>query len=111
MNLPPPPPPGTPPPAPPGYTPAGFGYGYPAAPRTDGMAVAAMVCGIVGFVFCGVPSIVGLILGFVAKGRIDRSNGQLTGKGMAITGIVLGFVMLGLVLVYVAFVAVAVSTT
>jgi hypothetical protein len=101
MSLPPPPP--APPPGytPPGYTPAGYGYGYPTAPRTDGMAIAALVCGVAGFVACGIPSIVGLILGFVSRSRIKQSGGRLSGGGMAMAGIVLGFVWIGLIVAYV----------
>jgi hypothetical protein len=106
MSLPPPPP--APPPGytPPGYTPAGYGYGYPAAPHTDGMAIAALVCGIAGFVLCAIPSIVGLILGFVSRSRIKKSGGRLSGGGMAMAGIVLGFVVLGLMVAYFVLLAV-----
>lgn len=103
MSLPPPPPP-----PPPGYTPAGYGYGYPSAPSTDGMAIGAMICGIVGFFACGIPSLVGLVLGFVSRGRIKRSAGRLRGNGMALTGIILGFVWLALYAAYlVLFIAAA----
>ncbi len=59
--------------------------------RNEGTAIAAMVCGIVGLLFCGVVlGIVALSLGFSAKRKIEQSNGQLGGAGMATTGIVLG---------------------
>jgi hypothetical protein len=60
-------------------------------PRRDGQAVAALVCGVAGFL-CVLPAIVAIVLGFTAKRRIDTSNGALTGRGMAIAGIVLGIV-------------------
>jgi hypothetical protein len=67
--------------------PQGYG-GYP-PPRggNSGMAIAAMVCGICGFL-CLIPGVVGIILGFVALPQIKRT-GQ-GGRGMAITGIVVG---------------------
>jgi uncharacterized membrane protein len=68
-----------------------------------------MVCGIAGLVSCGLASIVGLVLGFVAKSRINRSNGQLGGKGMAIAGIVLGFVALAFLAFYAIVIAFAFS--
>jgi hypothetical protein len=77
---------------PPGYPPQYQygGYGYP-PPRqqsgTNGMAIAAMVCGICGFL-CLVPGLVGIILGAVSLPQIRRS--QQNGRGMAITGIVVG---------------------
>jgi uncharacterized membrane protein len=76
------------------------------------MAIAAMVCGIVGIALCFVPSIVGLVLGFVSRSRIKRSNGALTGGGMALTGIILGFVAIALIVLYVVFlVAVTVNSS
>lgn len=67
-------------------------------PRASGMAVAALVCGIVGLVLCClvVPSVLGIVFGFVAISQIHRQPQLLKGKGMAIAGIVCGF--LGLVL-------------
>lgn len=90
--------------APPGYPPNpygyGYGYGYPTQQGgTNGMAIAAMICGICGFA-CLVPGLVGIILGIVSLPQIKR-NGQ-SGRGMAIAGIVLGGLwILGLVLLLV----------
>jgi hypothetical protein len=60
------------------------------APSVNGLAIAAMVLGIVWIYWLG--SILALIFGYVAKGQIDRSEGQQTGRGFAIAGIVLGWV-------------------
>jgi hypothetical protein len=75
-------------------------YGAAGPPTTDGGAIAAMVCGIVGLLLCPPAAIVAIVLGFTAKGRITRSNGHLTGGGMATAGIVLGFVWVGLFVVW-----------
>jgi hypothetical protein len=89
MRLPPP----THPPPPPGYT---HGAGYfsaydpyrPAKPLgTSGMAVAALIVSLVSLVFCGLPSIIGLILGIVAM-RDTRRSGQ-DGYGMALAGVII----------------------
>ena len=62
------------------------------------MAVASMIVGIVWI--WGVGSIVALVLGYSAKAQIDRSGGMETGRGMAIAGIVLGWIgIAGLLLV------------
>src|SRR5947209_14799553 len=61
---------------------------YYSAPRAgvNGLAVAALVCGILwGF---GLLSVVALILGIVALGQ-TKSRAQ-SGRGMAIAGVVLG---------------------
>src|SRR5216684_173957 len=52
-------------------------------PRTSGMAVASLICGILGLFTC-VTAPVGLVLGIIANGQIKRSQGRLTGSGLAI---------------------------
>src|SRR6266566_4887200 len=90
-----PPPPGgyTPPPGnwggPGGYGPPPPGYG---AQQSKGLAVAALVLGIVGvatfFIFLGgLIGIVALVLGIVAIRQTRR--GQASGLGMAVAGTVL----------------------
>lgn len=81
MTTPPPPPP------PPNYGPPGT----PASPGTNGLAIASLVLSLLGL-FCGIGSIVGIILGFVARSQIQRT-GQ-GGSGMALAGIIIGFVSL-----------------
>lgn len=39
-----------------------------------------------------IGSILALVFGYVAKGQIDRSAGRQTGRGLAIAGIVLGWI-------------------
>lgn len=74
----------------------GFPYGaipYPynaAAAKTNGMAVAALIMGICGFLF--LPACVGIGLGFGALGTIGRT--RQPGRGIAIAGIVLSGVWL-----------------
>jgi hypothetical protein len=63
----------------------------PAAPKTSGMAITSLILGIVALipcsVFTGLPAI---ILGGICLGAIGRSRGRIKGKGLAITGIILG---------------------
>lgn len=75
-----------------------------APPRsTNGLAIASMVLGIVWIYWLG--SILALIFGYVAKGQIDQSQGRQGGRGMAIAGIVLGWVGIGvLTLCIIAFI-------
>jgi hypothetical protein len=72
--------------------------GWVAPPRTPGQAYAAMILGIVGlFPICPVVlSIVGLILGIMAKNEIDGAGGQLGGRGIAMAGIILSAVGIAL---------------
>lgn len=63
------------------------------SPRT-GMAIAALVCGIVGIAVCMPVGIVGLILGIIATTRASREPERYGGKGLAIAGICTGGVSL-----------------
>ncbi len=81
--------------------------------RTNGKAIASMVLGILlVFTLCtffspiipiglvaglatGIPAV---ILGHMAIKEIAQSNGQQTGREMAIAGLVLGYITLGLAL-------------
>lgn len=107
--------PPTPPPSPPtspyGAPPGGYPGPGATAQKTNGLAIAAMVVGIVGMVTSlfaiGVFfTWIALPLGIVALLKINKSNGTEKGKGMAITGIVLGsigVIMLGFALLLGAF--------
>jgi hypothetical protein len=94
------------PPVPTGYPPqAGYGYGnpYATAPRSEPLAIAALVCGIVAIPFCGlgiVLGILGLVFGIIAIRKIDRSQGALTGRGLALAGAICGGVGLAINVLY-----------
>jgi len=73
------PPPGpTGPPGPPGERPS----------KTSGLAIASLILGVL--IVVPLAPLVGVILGIVALSKISASGGTLGGKGLAITGIVLG---------------------
>ncbi len=77
------------------------GAGTAATPKTNGLAVASLICSCAGLFF--LPVFPGIILGFVAHSQIRRSNGTQRGDGLAIAGIIIGFgwlvlIALGLVL-------------
>jgi hypothetical protein len=77
--------------------PPGYGQPPPVGQATNGLAIASLVLGIV-WVF-GISSILAVIFGFVARKQIRQSGGRQGGGGMAIAGIVLGFVgIAGLIL-------------
>jgi thiol:disulfide interchange protein len=69
--------------------------------QTSGVAVGALVCGILGLVLCWVP-VVGLILAIVAtvlggKGRKTLPEGK---KGMALAGFIIGIIGLIIGIIY-----------
>ncbi|CAA9212870.1 MAG: hypothetical protein AVDCRST_MAG54-199 [uncultured Actinomycetospora sp.] len=68
----------------------GYGPGYAAGPPQSGLAVAALVCGILGFFTAGLASIGAVICGHLAWS--DTKSGRQAGHGMAIAGLVLGYI-------------------
>jgi len=58
----------------------------PEEAKLSGLAVASLILGITGFCTAGLTAIIGLILGIIGIVRINRSYGQLKGKGLAIAG-------------------------
>ncbi len=105
-------PPGAYPPPYPPYPPSGTGpyppyppyppSGYQ-APSTNGLAVASLVLSLVGWIPCGIGSIAAVVFGFVARNQIRDAQGRQGGDGLALAGIILGFVAIGfwiLVVIY-----------
>jgi Domain of unknown function (DUF4190) len=67
---------------------------YPAPPKA-GMALAALVCAILGFCIPGL-GLVGLILGIIAVVRAGNDPAHYRGTGLAIAGLVVGAVSLAM---------------
>jgi hypothetical protein len=89
VPVPPPPPPAVPPPPP-----------APAATQqvpTSGLAIASLVLGIGGLTLLPLlGSVLALILGYMARKEIRQRPDELTGDGLAIAGIVMGWIAVGL---------------
>ncbi len=62
---------------------------------TSGKAIASLICGI--FTFFLPASIAAIILGHMSLSEIRKSAGRIGGQGIAITGLVLGY--LGIVII------------
>jgi hypothetical protein len=62
---------------------------YPPVQQTNGLAVASLVAGLVWMWWLG--SVCAVIFGHVALSQINESNGRQSGRGMAIAGLVLGY--------------------
>ncbi|WP_428962076.1 DUF4190 domain-containing protein [Micromonospora fluostatini] len=93
------------------YAAPGYGYGPP-TPRTNNMAVAALILALVGFASC-ITAPVGAILGHVAQKQI-RQTGE-GGEGMAKAAIIVGWILTSLmvlgVLFYVAAIIFAIASS
>jgi hypothetical protein len=85
-----------------GYAP----YGFPPPRPTNGLAIAAMIIGIVGV--CSPVAILGLVFGMIAKRQIaERGEG---GEGMATAGIVLGWIGVASIVFWVGYIIIWVNT-
>ncbi|MEQ4300980.1 DUF4190 domain-containing protein [Plantactinospora sp. B6F1] len=103
----------------PGWTPGYPGYpGYPYVARrpTNGMAIAALVTGIVALFSCQLVGVVAIYLSKKARTEIEASGEE--GGGFATAGLVLGWVSVAMValgllffLGYLVFMGVLFATT
>lgn len=109
------PPPGTDQPPMYDQPPAAYGYaqpnaypGYPpAAATTSGMAIASLVLSLLGWVLLPlIGAVLGVIFGHMALGEIKRSNGAVEGQGLAMAGLIIGYIQIAAVLLFCAFLVV-----
>ncbi|MGA2036871.1 MAG: RDD family protein [Acidimicrobiales bacterium] len=64
-------------------------------PRNNGLAIASLACSLFGILFVGIPAILGVVFGLVARSQIHRSGGSQVGAGLALAGTTVGFVVIG----------------
>ena len=81
----------------------GPGVPPPTGPANNGLAIASLICGIMGFlcggIFVAVPAI---IMGHIARGQINREPEKFQGGGMALAGLILGYVCLAINILIIA---------
>lgn len=81
---------------------------YPAQPRTNSMAIASLVCSLVGLATC-ISAPVGIVLGHIARRQI-RQTGE-GGSGMATAGLWIGYILtVGFIIFWVAIIILAVNS-
>ena len=75
--------------------------------RTSGTAVASLVFGVLTWVMLPlIGAVLAVVLGHVARGEIRHAPpGSVQGDGMALAGLVLGYVHLALAMLFVVLVA------
>lgn len=105
------------PPPPPTQQPAGYAqpysaqYAQPYAPSpgyapvgpTSGMAIASLVCSLLGI------GLVGVILGHLALNEINKSNGYTQGRGLAIAGLIIGYLQIAAAVIVILFFIIGVA--
>ena len=88
-----PPPPDLPVPGAPGFMPY---YAGPMPPGASYWAIASLACSLGGlFVLFPLGPVIGVIFGHIALVDIRKAQGTKTGRGMAITGLVVGYGAIG----------------
>ncbi len=64
------------------------------SPSPNGMAIASLILGVIGvfgaLIFTSVPAI---ICGHIARGQIRKAEGREAGDGLALTGLILGYLV------------------
>ena len=89
------------------YPPQAQPYPGQFQPQTDGKATASLILGILSILcfglFTGLPAI---ILGHISRGNIEQSRGRLTGSGMALAGLILGYVSIASTILLIAAIAI-----
>ena len=68
-------------------------------PQTSGLAIASLVLGILGLCSLGLTAIPAVICGHIALNRIGKSANRLTGTGIAIGGLVTGYVPVFIIII------------
>jgi hypothetical protein len=62
-----------------------------------------MICGIISMVILQpITAILAIIFGYMALREVKRSGGQVDGHGMAVAGIVMGYIGIGLTVLVIA---------
>ena len=75
---------------------------------TSGKAVASMILGICSFFFSILTGVPAIVLGHLAKTEIRRSGGRLQGDGMALAGLILGYLSAAFIPVVLIIAAIAI---
>ena len=68
--------------------------GYVPPAPTSGLAIASLVCGILGLFCLFLPGIPAVICGHMALNQISNPASGVSGRGMAIAGLVMGYLSL-----------------
>jgi len=102
-------------------------YEQPAQGQTNAMAIISLIAGILGIItfllalclpctllISLIFGALGALLGFLAKKRIDESQGAETGRGLALGGLIMGLISgvgsLIIIIIYVAIVGLAAAS-
>ena len=85
--------------------------GINSEPQTDGKAIGSLICGIASLtilsILAGIPAI---ILGHISRSDIRKSAGRLKGEGLALAGLIMGYISLAIVPLILIIAAIAIPS-
>jgi Domain of unknown function (DUF4190) len=84
-------------------------YYYQPGPQTPGAATAALILGICSLILCPLCAPFAIFYGSRARKDIDASDGRLTGRGLGTAGVVLGWVAIGLTVLFIVFLVIGLT--
>jgi type II secretory pathway pseudopilin PulG len=89
------------------YPPQAQPYPGQFQPQTDGKATASLILGILSILCFGLlTGLPAIILGHISRGNIEQSRGRLTGGGMALAGLILGYASIVFTILIIAAIAI-----
>jgi hypothetical protein len=68
-------------------------YGHEPVGETEPLAIASLVLSVLSCA-CGIAAIAGVVCGHMALARIRDSQGRKTGSGLAMAGLIIGYIVL-----------------
>jgi type II secretory pathway pseudopilin PulG len=81
---------------------------YTGPQQTDGKAVGSLILGILSFlapILCSIPAV---ILGHISRSQIRKSMGRLKGEGMALAGLIMGYMSVAFIPILLIIAAIAI---
>ncbi|MCM3502008.1 DUF4190 domain-containing protein [Microbacterium sp. P26] len=86
-------------------------YGYTAAPKTNLLAILSLIASLVGFILFlpVIGQIAGVIMGHISLKQIKTTGER--GHGMALAGLLIGYISLGLIVLFIIGISILVAST
>ena len=85
------------------------GYAQPTGAKTNVLALVSLIASIAGIVIAwGIGSIVGIICGHISLSQIKKTGEE--GRGMAVAGLIVGYIGLALAILSVIIIAIIFGT-
>jgi type II secretory pathway pseudopilin PulG len=78
----------------------------PQPPKTSGLAIASLICGCLFFLFP--TAVLAIVFGHISRSQIAKSANRIGGAGMALAGLILGYIGVAFIPFFLIIAAIAV---